>query len=125
MKKYIVLFSITLAVVAFASCKYDNAEDLYSTKACDTTVTGYSAFLQPLLAQYCYECHSNSTYTSLGGSRLLEGYINVIDFVNDGSLLSSIKQDGTVIAMPQGKAKLSDCDISKVERWINKGALNN
>jgi hypothetical protein len=27
--------------------------------------------------------------------------------------------------MPQGGSKLADCDITKIERWITNGMLNN
>jgi hypothetical protein len=28
-------------------------------------------------------------------------------------------------AMPQGGNKLDQCDINKIQKWVNAGALNN
>ncbi len=124
MKKYIIV-SLVIAALGFGACRNDNEADLYPIANCDTANTRFATFLEPMLVDQCYECHSTATYTSLGGSRLLEGYVNVLDFINDGSLLSSIKHDGTVSAMPQGKPKLDPCTILRVETWINKGAQDN
>lgn len=117
--------AITTAALSLTACRYDNAEDLYTSAPCDTTNITFSGTIVPILATHCYSCHNEANYVSSGQSKLLEGYINVVDYVGDGSLLGSIKHQGGYAAMPDGAAKLSDCDIQKVELWINAGAPNN
>lgn len=123
MKKYTILCLLVVAL-ALGACKYDNTEDLYNN-TCDTTATTYSGFLQPLLAQKCYECHSTANFYASGGGVQLEGYVNVVDYINDGTLVSSVKQDGNAVAMPQGQAKLDDCSIKRIDKWVANGAQNN
>jgi hypothetical protein len=36
-------------------------------------------------------------------------------------MLGALRGTAGFSAMPQGGTKLSDCDISKVEKWINSG----
>jgi len=124
MKKYSII-SLVIAVLGLSACRNDNEQDLYNNTACDTSATTYSGFIVPLLANECYQCHNTANFNSSGGGVQLEGYDNLIDYVNDGSFIGSIKHEGGFAAMPQGSAKLDACSISRIETWINNGALNN
>jgi len=118
MKKILMLLVVTSF---FASCYYNNEEDLLGTASCDTTNVTYSVTVKKILTDYCTSCHSDA---SLQGGISLEGYDNVKKYATAGSLLGSIKQVD-YSPMPKGSSKLSDCDISKIEKWIADGALNN
>lgn len=89
---------------------------------CDTTNVLFSGFVKPLVNAQCVGCHNNS---SQSGNVNLEGYTNVKLAVDNGSLLGTIKHLSGYPAMPQSQNKMSDCNIAKIEAWINAGALDN
>jgi hypothetical protein len=89
---------------------------------CDTLNMSYAAHVQPVLELNCYTCHQQGV--SLG-SVTLEGFDNVITYVESGQLLGAIRHDPDYSAMPQDAPKLSDCAIAKITAWVNQGALNN
>ena len=58
----------------------------------------------------------------------LSTYTGVKDAATIGSLVGAVKYDKLTTgfsAMPQGAPKLSDCDISLIQKWVREGALNN
>ncbi|MBE0650943.1 MAG: hypothetical protein IH595_08870 [Bacteroidales bacterium] len=105
-----------------SSCYNDNYQTLYPSGPCDTTGVTFSATVKPILSTNCTGCH-NSNFPS--GSIALDTYSSVVSAVKGGRFLGSIQQAPGYIPMPQGAGKLSDCDISRIEAWINKGMPNN
>jgi hypothetical protein len=92
------------------------------TSTCDTSVAKYSTQIQPLMTNYCTGgCHSGTAPSS---GIDLSTFAGVNDAAMSGSLLGSIKGNG-FSQMPKNAAKLSDCNISLVEKWVREGALNN
>lgn len=89
--------------------------------SCDANEFTYALSIEPILNKACVGCHKPG---SLNGNVNLADYSHVKNHVNDGSLLGSIKHSSGFVPMPQG-TKLSDCEITKFENWINAGALNN
>lgn len=85
---------------------------------CDTlsSVT-YSGFVKPLLTTYCTGCHGTQ------GGVSLQTYNDVRNQALSGQLYTSVSR--AVNPMPKGSQRLSDCDIRKLKRWIDAGALNN
>ena len=59
------------------------------------------------------------------GNVTLEGYENLLQYVNSGQLLGAIRHDNGYSPMPQSGGKLSDCNISLFEIWVAEGALDN
>ncbi len=118
-----VLLIATFVLLA-NGCYYDIEEELYPsvTDSCDTANVTFSATVVPILEQQCYNCHSISSNTS---GILLEGYDNVIVRVNDGSLEGSINYVSGFSPMPSGAPKLTDCNLAKISKWIDDGALDN
>ena len=88
---------------------------------CDEAEFTYALAIKPILDKACVGCHKPG---SLNGDVNLVDYTHVINFVNDGSLIGSIKHVVGFVPMPQG-TKLSDCEITKFEKWIEAGAANN
>jgi hypothetical protein len=116
-----------LLAFTFVSCTYSKKEvDYPIVTTCDTANVKFSADFLPLLTSKCNTsgCHNSSDQA---GGWILDTYNGVKDVIDNGNgrLLKSIQQDGTVSAMPKGGAKLSDCEINKIQAWINAGALNN
>jgi len=87
---------------------------------CDDTQFTWSGTIKPLLDTKCIGCHGS---TSVDGS--LATHAAVVGFVSTGQLMGSIMHDPNYAAMPKNGAKLSDCEISQFQKWINAGALEN
>lgn len=120
---------LTLASVALllGACASQNGEDLLASgglpvPACDTAHVTYAGTVAPLLQQQCSGCH--------GGSQPAAGfavgsYAQVRAKAANGQLLGTLNHDPGYPPMPQGGAKLSDCDLAKLRQWVAAGALNN
>jgi len=117
---YLCLFSILI----FSSCTYYNEEELHPNEVCDTSNITYTIDIKPIFEKNCYSCHSNSAPT-LQGNFNLEDFNNIQREVDNGNLLLNIKHDPDGIPMPKGGTKLSDCNINKIENWIDQGIPNN
>lgn len=89
---------------------------------CDTSVVTYSGVIAPFITDWCVGCHNPG---NMGGGYDLSNYTGVKNSITSGRLLGTLKHSAGFSPMPQGTAKLSDCDIAKVEKWINGGYPNN
>lgn len=117
----IIKYFIPLTII-LAGCYYDVEEELYGTTECTTTDLSYVQDILPILRVDCYACHSAE---SNFGNITLEGHNQITQYVDDGSLLGSIKYEAGYSPMPQGGSQLIDCEIAKIEKWISDGAPNN
>jgi cytochrome c5 len=124
--KQIIKITLILLIAVIAGCYYDTEERLYPkiSSPCDDTVVTFSSTVTTILHS-CQTCHSNSNATSSGGGIKLENYADVVKLVNNGKLMGSIRHDNGYIAMPQGGGKLSDCEISQLQKWIDNKTPNN
>ena len=113
---------LVAGMVILSSCYYDVAEVLYPPTNCVTDNMSYATHINPILSHNCFVCHSEAANN---GNVTLEGYSNVIIYVNSGQLMGAIKHQSGFSAMPQNSTPLSDCDISKIEQWTAQGAQNN
>ncbi len=104
------------------SCYYDTEEDLYGTIECSLDDIGYTATILPIISNNCYECHDQGNNF---GNITLEGYGALKTYVDNGQLLGAIKHQSGFSPMPKNLSKLLDCEIEKIEAWVNAGALNN
>lgn len=89
---------------------------------CDTVNMTYSNDVQPILQANCYSCHGNG---NANGGVTLDSYEAVSGLAASGILTGVITHASGFPPMPQGAAKLSDCDINTIQDWINRGAANN
>ena len=121
-KWFFVLLAIGFLGLLNEGCYYDVAEEIYPDTACDTIGITYNEDILPLVTNNCYVCHDQSN--NFGGITL-EGYDNLKKNVDNGKFLGAIKHEDGFSAMPQGQPKLQDCNIEKIESWINAGAPNN
>lgn len=121
MRSLILVFAIIS--ITFASCYYDNEEELYPNVVCATDSMSYSIDVVPIFTNNsCFNCHTAQTNF---GNVDLSTYAEVIKYVNNGSLVGSIEHSSSFSAMPQGASKMNNCNISKVKAWISQGAKNN
>lgn len=89
---------------------------------CDTSNVTYSGYVAPLLAAYCVGCHSGSLPS---GGIALNNHSGVKGVAMNGRLMGAITWSPGFQKMPQGGNKLTDCNIAKIQAWINDGAPNN
>ncbi len=126
MKTIYTIFIICIASITLSACFYDKADVVYPTTAlsCDTTNVTYSNQIVSILNAQCNYCHGAAA-NSIGGGIYLNTYAALKPYINNGSFLNSILQNGKASAMPKNGAKMDNCSILKIQSWINKGALNN
>jgi mono/diheme cytochrome c family protein len=90
--------------------------------SCDTSVFTYSGAVQSIMSNKCVGCHNPS---NLGGNIDLSTYTAVKAVGLNGKLYGSIAHQAGYSPMPKNAAKLSDCEITQVQKWISAGSLNN
>ncbi len=106
-----ILFPLFIACL-FIACGDDDDDG-----SCDTNSLTYSNIAPILTTCTDSGCHEAG---SVNGS--LASYVDVKAFSdNGGNIIGSIKHEDGVSPMPQGAEKLSSCNISKIETWINDG----
>ncbi|ULQ53441.1 c-type cytochrome [Flavihumibacter fluvii] len=103
------------------SCSKDN-EASHDNGSCTTEDQSFASDIQPIFNTYCTSCHNSSNQS---GGQNLTNYEGVMNAIDNGKLIGVITHASGYPAMPQGAAKLSDCNISKISAWITQGALNN
>lgn len=89
---------------------------------CDTAIFTYSGAVKPLMDNKCVGCHNPS---NLGGNINLSTYDAVKIVALNGKLYGSVSHQSGYSPMPKNAAKLSDCEIIQIQKWITSGSLNN
>lgn len=96
------------------------AKDCASTNTmvsnCDTLNVAYTTHIKPIIDGFCIGCHSIQAPT-------LNTYTEVKNAVNAGSFLPAVKHTGAK-PMPQGGQKLSNCNLAKIDKWVQAGMPN-
>ncbi|MFI5171111.1 MAG: hypothetical protein ACHQFW_01915 [Chitinophagales bacterium] len=121
-----------LSGIFFSSCYYDSVEGLYGLDNCDTVDVSYSADILPILQLSCYSCHDDVHAIGDGSENFLEGYEQLMEFVEPNDPENSLFYTSIVwipgtafMPRPPGSQQLNACDIAIVKSWIDNGALNN
>ncbi len=89
---------------------------------CDSTASSFATDIFPLLQNYCVGCHNPAR--SDGGIDI-STHSNIMPYVENGSLIGSMKHDPFYAIMPPSGSILSACRIAQVQKWIDEGALDN
>lgn len=125
MKKAYLLALIVFVLLVFSqSCYKDKAEKLYPTVlACDTTNITYTNSVKSILDANCINAGCHNTSNPSGGY-LLDDYNNTKLSIPDNKLINALKyvSGGSKNMPPSGK--ISDCEINKIQAWINQGSKN-
>jgi hypothetical protein len=122
MKQTLIVFALlgVVAVTGFTGCYYDNEEYLYpSNVGCDTMTVSFSQRLMPIINDKCITCHNASL---VSGGIVLETHADVAS--NIELIIPAIDFTGPH-PMPQGGAKLPNCDIAAFVAWRNHGSNDN
>jgi hypothetical protein len=115
-------------VFTLSSCYNYKYDQLFPDSVCDTSNITYTIDIEPIIAANCAisgGCHdaagaliSGHDYTSYAGLKAVASYSFIITDIN--WMPTAGHND-----MPKNGAKLSDCDIDKITRWVNEGAPDN
>lgn len=93
-----------------------------NSTTCDTAQSiTYTNTIKAIFDTYCVGCHNMS---NPGGGYALDTYMGCVNCANSGRLMGAIKWLTGYSAMPKGGNKLSDCNIAKIQKWINSGKPN-
>lgn len=117
------VFLLSLAV----SCTSDNEEDTDpqpqpQPQQCDTSNVTYALTVSSILSANCYSCHSSAIATS---GVVLDTHAGVKKQAESGKLVGVVSHAAGYPPMPQGGAKLADCNIAKIKKWVDEGAKDN
>ena len=106
---------IAITVVTVFGCSKD--ED-----TCNTDNITYTNTIASLTASCAVSgCHNAG---STNGSGSLANYADAKAFMAKGRTIGALRHEAGFVAMPQGGEKMSDCNISKIEKWIADGFPN-
>ena len=109
------IFFGLLVLGSIQSCYYDTEEELYPNDyygAIDTASVTYAATIAPLISTNCGSSGCHPGYTTYAGLKVV---------VDNGQLKNRVITQKTMPAA----APLSSTQISKLQRWLDAGALNN
>ncbi|MFM6983986.1 MAG: hypothetical protein ACKOXF_07625 [Chitinophagaceae bacterium] len=87
---------------------------------CDSTKFKFYADILPIIKTNCNDiaCHGS-------GPRDFTTYSGIRSFALNGTLMGALKHEIGFKPMPTATEYLSDCDIKKIQKWIDNGAPNN
>ena len=130
MNKYVVFFCLLLLAVTMSKCKYDSVEELHPEKKsgynCDTIFPSYSHDIVPLIISYCSDSTFGSCHQDNSQNVNLNNYAEIKFLVNEGHV-----QEHCIVRreMPPpytlGPKVLPLELVTKLDCWINHGAMNN
>jgi len=119
-----VLLLVLFSCFIFYSCISQKEVDLKQNHTvnisnCDDSVVTYQSTVVNILQRECYSCHSG------GNSVLLNTYQDLKSYIDAGSFKGSLNHDAGFNPMPSSSYKVNDCDLKKINKWLNNGAFNN
>lgn len=115
LRKIFLMLIITLPLAFFvASCGDDD------TNTCDTTIVTYTDDIASILNNSCTAAGCHNSGSNVGS---LANFEDAVFFASFGRIGGAINHDTGFEPMPYptGAAKLSDCNIDKIEAWIAAG----
>ncbi|MDF7813266.1 hypothetical protein [Hymenobacter sp. YC55] len=114
------------AGILLTACASENGEDQTPDEipapTCNTADVTYALTVAPLLQKNCTSCH-NANFASGGVN--LSTYATVRTVALNGRLVGSVNHEPGYSPMPKGGAKLAECDITQLRKWVTDGAANN
>ena len=105
--------------------------------ACGQSEVSYKADVQPILKQYCLECHAEGGKGTEKSGLLMTSYESLMkgtkfgSIVKPGDSLSSVMimlvegRADPSIKMPHGKESIPKEKIDVLRKWVAQGAKNN
>ena len=120
---FFTILILATVIIAPGGCYYDNEEDLYpNVPECDTLNITYETAIAPIMTNNCNTCHSGPAPS--GGIKT-DSYNDLAVIASNGSLWGAVSHAQGYSPMPKDQAKLSECALKKIEKWINSGLPEN
>jgi hypothetical protein len=110
-------FSILFVMMLSAGCTFNHEDRYFDDIVCDTVNLKYSQ-INAILQANCVSCHSVDFNNR---DIVLDNYEGVQAAVNSGLLTKAVNHLSGVTPMPYGKEILPNCELSKINKWIEKG----
>lgn len=89
----------------------------------DTNQFKYRENVYPILKNYCFGCHNDSSEHR--NNVFLENYTQIKSLALNGQLIGSIRHANGYRPMPENGFKMNEELIRIIEKWIQNGTLNN
>lgn len=102
-----------------ASCSYSHGDPAPTCDVPHETIT-YAGVISPIFDAHCRECHASSVALVKGGGNDFGSYAAISTYPQF-NLVGCIRRDPGFDPMPQGRDKLSDCDVQRIETWYALG----
>ncbi len=108
-----------------------------SLAACGQRTVSYNADVQPILKQYCIECHNEKGQGYAQSGLLMSSYASLMKGTKYGSVIipgDSLSSALTMliegradpsIKMPHGRDPMPKEKIDVLKHWVDQGAKNN
>jgi len=87
-------------------------------EACDLEEITYSNFIGNLFDS---KCSNIGCHVSGAAQGSLATYDDAVAFVSAGKILGALRHEDGFVAMPKNGDMLSECQIDKIEAWIEDG----
>jgi hypothetical protein len=115
MQKFTLLILLFFGLLS--ACTFQNEEEYFEHYNCNTDSISYDS-VTVVFKNICLQCHSTS-FTRRDGI-FFDNYELTKASINTGLVLPAIKHAGPY-KMPYNMDKLSDCQIERIEAWIEDG----
>jgi hypothetical protein len=110
--------TIVFAILTI-SCENNNELDLYGETDCDTINITWENTISEILNVNCVVCHGPSlSYNNVRH----DSYTSELVVVNDGRLRGVVNHLPGFSRMPKDRPQLSECDLKKINTWLDNGA---
>lgn len=112
-----------IIIARWAAQNYSRGECATNNNVpCDTSATiTYTNTTKAIFDTYCVGCHNLSNPS---GGYALDSYMGCKQCAQSGRLMGAIQWLSGYSPMPKNDNKLSDCNIQKIQKWINAGTPN-
>lgn len=112
------ILSAGIIIALVSGCAYSKKEVVQAPCIIADSVY-YTTNITPVIASNCASCHSAASNVS---GILLDSYDGLQYWAKNGYLYGTISHASGFKPMPDGGAKLSDCTISLIKKWIDNGS---
>jgi hypothetical protein len=112
-----VLICFIVFIVTVTGCAYVKKDVVVVPCVLPATVS-YTTDIAPIIDANCSFCHSAASASS---GILLDNYDGLKFYADNGYLYGTISHSSGYRPMPDGGAKLNDCTISIIKKWIDSG----
>jgi hypothetical protein len=95
-----------------------------SAGGCDTANLSYATHIKPIIDGKCLGCHNTQ---SPGGGINFSTHAGVsgLALAPSGVFMGAVRRLQGFSPMPKNGPRLTDCQIDRLQAWINRGAPNN